>query len=194
MNTAIPTSSVRSLLECYLRAKDLNRPELISECFSPDAELTFSIATRDIDFPRRVNGAPAIATTLVADFGERFDRCRTYYVCTKPQVDEGRACSMPWLVVMRQKETGSLRIGKGMYRWRFGSETGGKDLVVQLHIHIERMDAVPDPHAEKLSALQGALLYPWLPPIELQDRLAHFITMHSDAAFALPFGQPAAFD
>ena len=104
MNTAPPSSSARSLLECYLRAKDLNHPELISECFSPDAELSFSIATDDIDFPRRVVGAPAIAKTLVADFGERFERCRTYYVCAEPQVDESGACVMPWLVVMRQKD------------------------------------------------------------------------------------------
>ena len=42
-----------SLPECYLRAKDQNRPALIDECFAPDAELTFSIATDDIDFPRQ---------------------------------------------------------------------------------------------------------------------------------------------
>lgn len=51
MNTSLSSSSVRSLLECYLRAKDLNQPELISECFSSDTELTFSIAADDIDFP-----------------------------------------------------------------------------------------------------------------------------------------------
>ncbi|MFM0550626.1 hypothetical protein P0D69_06550 [Paraburkholderia sediminicola] len=194
MNTSLSASSVRPLLECYLRAKDMNRPELISECFSSDAELTFSIATDDIDFPRRVLGASAIAKTLVSDFGERFDRCRTYYVCAEPLVDEGRTCSMPWLVVMRQKEAGSLRMGKGMYRWRFGNEIGKADRIVQLHIHIERMDAVPDPRAEKLNALQASLLYPWLPPAELRDRLASFIATSSDGEFALPFKQPAAFD
>jgi hypothetical protein len=194
MNTSLSSSSVRSLLECYLRAKDLNQPELISECFSSDAELTFSIATDDIDFPRRVFGAPAIAKTLVADFGERFDRCRTYYVCAEPQVDEGRVCSMPWLVVMRQRENESLRIGKGVYRWRFANETGHADRIVQLHIHIERMDAVSDPQAGKLNALQASLLYPWLPPAALRDRLASFIATSSDAEFALLFQQPAAVD
>ncbi|MFM0123156.1 MULTISPECIES: hypothetical protein [unclassified Paraburkholderia] len=194
MNTSLSSSSVRSLLDCYLRAKDLNQPELISECFSSDAELTFSIATDDIDFPRRVIGAPAIAKTLVADFGERFDRCRTYYVCAEPQVDEGRVCSMPWLVVMRQRENESLRIGKGVYRWRFGNETGHADRIVQLHIHIERMDAVSDPQAGKLNALQASLLYPWLPPAALRDRLASFIATSSDAEFALLFQQPAAVD
>jgi SnoaL-like domain len=192
MNTSLSSSPVRSLLECYLRAKDLNQPDLISECFSSDAELTFSIATDDIDFPRRVLGAAAIAKTLVADFGERFDRCRTYYVCTEPQLDESQTCSMPWLVVMREKATESLRIGKGLYRWRFGNESGNaEDRIVQLHIHIERMDAVPDPRAEKLSALQASLLYPWLAPVELRDGLASFIAMSSDAEFAVPFKQPA---
>jgi hypothetical protein len=194
MNTAPASSSVQSLLECYLRAKDLNHPELISECFSPDAELSFSIATDDIDFPRRVVGAPAIAKTLVADFGERFERCRTYYVCAEPQVDESGACVMPWLVVMRQKDNGSLRIGKGVYQWRFGHEAGGADAIARLHIHIERMDAVLDPDAAKLNAMQGSLPYPWLPPASLRDGVANFIATCSDAAFALPFQQPAAFN
>jgi hypothetical protein len=191
MNSAPPSSSARFLLEGYLRAKDLNRPELISECFSPNAELSFSIATDDIDFPRRVVGAPAIAKTLVADFGERFDRCRTYYVCAEPEVDEGRGCVMPWLVVMRQKDTESLRIGKGVYQWRFGQEAGGAEAIVRLHIHIERMDAVPDPGAARLSALQAGLPYPWLAPVALRDGVANFIAKHSEAAFALPFQQPA---
>ena len=56
MNPAISTSSVRSLLECYIRAKDQNQPDLIFDCFAADAELTFDIATDAIDFPRSVTG------------------------------------------------------------------------------------------------------------------------------------------
>ncbi|MFM0341420.1 hypothetical protein [Paraburkholderia fungorum] len=55
------------------------------------------------------------------------------------------------------------------------------------------MDAVPDTHALKLSALQESLLYPWLPPANLRDRMANFIATSPDAAFALPFKRPAAF-
>jgi hypothetical protein len=198
MVTSPLLSSVRSLLECYLRAKDLNQPALISECFATDAELTFSIATDDIDFPRLVAGAPAIAKTLVADFGERFDRCRTYYICVEPHLNESRTCEMPWLVIMREKETESLRIGNGTYRWRFsadagnGGNGGNGGMIVQLHIHIERMDAVPDLHAEKLNALQGRLSYPWLSPEELQRSMAGFIETYPDSAFAKPFEQTAA--
>lgn len=192
MVTSPPLSSARSLLECYLRAKDLNQPELISECFAANAELTFSIATDDIDFPRVVAGAPAIARTLVTDFGERFDQCRTYYVCAEPNLDESRTCVMPWLVAMREKEAESLRIGKGTYRWHFAGDRGNVNAITQLHIHIERMDAVPDPHAAKLSALQNRLQYPWLPVGELQRSVASFIAASPESAFALPFQQPAA--
>jgi hypothetical protein len=191
MVTSPPLSSVRSLLECYLRAKDLNQPALISECFAADAELTFSIATDDIDFPRVVTGAPAIAKTLVADFGERFDRCRTYYLCVEPHLNESRTCEMPWLVIMREKATESLRIGKGTYRWRFSADAGKGDMIVQLHIHIERMDALVDPHAEKLNALQSRFSYPWLSPQELQRSMASFIETGPDFAFAIPFEQAA---
>ncbi|MGA9918130.1 MAG: hypothetical protein WBR17_36865, partial [Paraburkholderia sp.] len=55
-------------------------------------------------------------------------------------------------------------------------------------------DAVPDPDAAKLSALQGSVPYPWLPPVALQDGMANFIATCSDAAFALPFQQPATLD
>ena len=195
MNPAIPSSSVRSLLECYIRAKDQNQPALIFDCFATDAELTFEIATDAIDFPRRVTGAAAIAKTLVADFGERFDRCRTYYVCTAPEADADGVCTMPWLVAMRQKDNEALRLGKGTYRWRIArmaDRAGGADRIVGLHIAIERMDVIDDPGSARLGALQGALSYPWLAPTELALRIDSFVTTHPDAAFATAFRRPAA--
>jgi hypothetical protein len=99
---------------------------------------------------------------------------------------------MPWLVIMRETQSGSLRIGKGTYRWRFSSGAGKADMIVQLHIHIERMDAVPDPHAERLTVLQARLSYPWLSPQELQRSVASFIETYPDSAFAIPFAQAAA--
>jgi len=60
----------KDLLEAYLEAKDLNRPSLILECFTPNAILTYSIATDTISFPNKVLGTDAIAQTLVRDFGK----------------------------------------------------------------------------------------------------------------------------
>ena len=171
MNPAISASSARSLLECYVRAKDRNQPEMILDCFAADAELTFDIATDAIDFPRSVTGAAAIARTLVADFGERFESCRTYYVCAAPEVDADGICTMPWLVAMRQKDNGALRLGRGEYRWRIARMGDGSDRIVGLHIAIERMDTIDDPGSATLRSLQDTLSYPWLTPTELLARL-----------------------
>ena len=189
--TSLSTSAVPSLLECYLHAKDRNRPERIADCFSADATLTFSIATDEIDFPRSVSGAAAIAKTLVSDFGERFDRCRTYYLCAEPEIDAHGVCVMPWLVAMREKETEALRLGKGAYRWRIGRVPEGVDRIVALHIHIERMDTIADTGSVKLSALQAALAYPWLPPGMLMQGIQAFASSCRDSAFVVPFRQPA---
>lgn len=191
MIPAMSPSSVRSLLECYIRAKDQNQPDLIFDCFAADAELTFSIATESIDFPRRVNGAAAIAKTLVADFGEKFDRCRTYYLCAGPEVNEDGICTMPWLVAMRQKDNEALRLGKGTYEWRIGRVAGEGTRIIGLHIAIERMDVIDDPGSAKLDALQEPLSYPWLMPAELEARMESFIATQADAAFAMPFRHPS---
>lgn len=189
--TSFPLSSAQSLLECYLHAKDQNRPELIAQCFAADAALTFSIATDSIDFPRSVTGAAEIAKTLVSDFGERFDRCRTYYVCAEPDLDTDGICIMPWLVVMREKETEALRLGKGAYRWRMGRAPGGAQRIVGLHIHIERMDTIGDVGSVKLGALQAALTYPWIPPAMLMRGIQAFEGTWTDSAFVAPFREPS---
>ncbi|SAK97820.1 hypothetical protein AWB80_07411 [Caballeronia pedi] len=178
MNPMMSASSVRSLLEGYVRAKDRNQPELILDCFAADAELTFDIATDAIDFPRSVTGATAIARTLVTDFGERFERCRTYYVCAAPEVNADGICAMPWLVAMRQKDNGALRLGTGEYRWRIARMGDGSDRIAGLHIAIERMDTIDDPGSARLRSLQDTLSYPWLTPTELLTR------MDSSALFA----------
>jgi len=53
----LPAESVRALLECYLRAKDLNRPALIADCFAADAELSFSLARATTSISRRASPA-----------------------------------------------------------------------------------------------------------------------------------------
>ena len=187
-------ATVRGLLECYLRAKDLNQAALIADCFAANAELSFSLANDDIDFPPRVTGVAAIAHTLVEAFGERFEQCRTYYVCTTPPVDEHGVSSMPWLVVMRQKDSGALRIGHGTYRWQFAIDGENDDVarVAALHIHIARMDTIDDPQSLKLDRLHAAFGYPWLPVHAFARGLADIAAAHSDWAFLAPFQEAAA--
>ena len=183
MNTA------KQLLEAYLQAKDLNRPPVILECYMPDAVLTYCIATDTISFPAKVEGAEAIAQTLVRDFRKNFDRCKTYYVCDSIADGGQRIDFMPWLVIMRQVSNSALRIGKGYYRWRFESDET-RLRVCAMHIHIERMDIVEDRDGNRLRVLQSALPYPWLSPTTLRDTFERLMQQAPDFVFLDTFKAP----
>jgi hypothetical protein len=186
--TSLPFAPYRRLLETYIDAKDNTRAELISEAFAEDAVLTISLATSTIAFPARTLGADAIAKTLVSDFGAQYTRCRTYYVCDSFAVQHGVIDSLPWLVVMRERASGALRVGHGLYRWTF-DET---PFVVGFHIHIARMDVIPDSDGMLLDALQRGLDYPWLAPDRLLARFTELSDSAPALAFAKSFCQPAA--
>lgn len=179
----------RQALETYIDAKDNTQPGRIHEAFAPDAVLTFSLATPNIAFPARSVGADAIAKTLVSDFGARYSRCRTYYLCDADALvaRDGVIDSLPWLVVMREPAAGALRVGHGTYRWVFASpgDTGrSAPRVAHFHIHIARMDVIDDPDGAKLERLQEGLRYPWLAPAELA---AHYGALAGEAAGEFAF-------
>ncbi|MEO8039991.1 MAG: hypothetical protein ABI794_14575 [Betaproteobacteria bacterium] len=159
-------AQARELLERYVEAKDLNRPELTPALYSRDAVLSFSIATDEISFPDEVRGRQAITRTLVTEFGERFDRCRTFYVCDSLPVHDHCIAFLPWLVVMRETASRTLRVGKGCYRWVF--EPDGRPAVRAMKIHIARMAGIADPDGSMLERVQAGLPYPWLAPAELR--------------------------
>jgi len=184
----------KSLLEAYLQAKDLNQSSIILDCYTPDAVLTYSIATDTISFPAMVLGADAIAQTLVRDFRKNFDCCKTYYVCDSIAHDAQRIDFMPWLVIMRQISTQALRLGKGFYQWRFESGQNGMR-VCAMHIHIERMDIIEDRAGNQLLDLQAALPYPWLRPAMLSETFERIKKQSPGFAFLdgfqVPVGPPA---
>ncbi|HKQ23742.1 MAG TPA: hypothetical protein VJT81_04765 [Burkholderiales bacterium] len=179
----------KDLLEAYLEAKDRNRPHLILESHTPNAILTYSIATDTISFPSKVMGADAIAQTLVRDFRKTFDRCKTYYVCDSivdraPHID-----FVPWLVIMREMSNSALRVGKGYYRWQFEFD-GTRTRVCAMHIHIERMDHIEDRAGNTLNALQSELPYPWLPPATLLETFERLMKQAPGFAFLEAFKAP----
>lgn len=189
----------RHALETYIDAKDNTKPERIHEAFALDAVLTFSLATQNIAFPARSEGAAAIAKTLVSDFGARYSQCRTYYLCDADALvaliaRDRTIDALPWLVVMREPAANALRIGHGTYRWVFDdkADDSAAPLVTQFHIHIARMDTIDDAGGAKLARLQDGLRYPWLAPADLAARYG---VLASDAsgefAFARDFAQPA---
>ena len=179
----------KNLLEAYLEAKDLNRPSVILECYTPSAVLTYSIATYTISFPARVTGADAIAQTLVREFRQKFDRCKTYYVCDSIIERGQRIDFIPWLVIMRETSNSALRVGKGYYRWQFESEET-RMRVCAMHIHIERMDVIDDRDGKTLYVLQSELPYPWLSPATLLEAFERLMKTAPRFAFLDAFKAP----
>lgn len=191
--TTLPLARYRSALETYVDAKDNTRAERIAEVFASDAVLTFSLATSNIAFPARTVGTAAIAKTLVSDFGAQYAQCRTYYVCDSLAVVNGEIEALPWLVLMREPATRALRVGHGVYRWSFGSDaTADKGRVSAFHIHIARMDVVPDPDGALLAALQDGLSYPWLAPAALREHCEALAGSRPALAFVRAFAAPAS--
>jgi len=182
----------RSALETYVDAKDNTRPERMVEVFAPDAVLTFSLATSNIAFPARTVGTAAIAKTLVSDFGAQYAQCRTYYVCDALPVANDGIDALPWLVLMREPCAQTLRVGHGVYRWTFDLAASHELRVTHFHIHIARMDVVPDPDGALLAALQDGLSYPWLAPAALRECFEAVARTTPALAFVDAFAAPAA--
>ncbi len=118
-------SEAARLLERYVAAKDGNRPHLMEQIYAPDAVLTYSIATDSISFPARTVGLEAITRTLVVDFGQRFTRCRTYYVVDNPPAGNASIPFIPWLVLMREEARSRPAPGQGILRLDLRSRRHG---------------------------------------------------------------------
>ncbi|HEX9450763.1 MAG TPA: hypothetical protein VF934_05060 [Burkholderiales bacterium] len=190
-NSENAMNTPKSLLEAYLQAKDLDQPSVILDCYTPDAVLTYSIATDTIAFPAKVVGADAIAQTLVRDFRKSFDCCKTYYVCDSI-TPVGQAVEfLPWLVIMRQISSTALRFGKGFYRWKFERDDS-RMRVCAMHIHIERMDIIEDRDGKKRQELHAALPYPWLRPAVLSETLGRLRKQSPGFGFLDDFQVPVA--
>ena len=186
----LPMSSPQLLLERYVEAKDLVRPQLMQEIYAADAVLTFSVATDSIDFPRRVAGIEEITKTLIVDFAAKYSRCKTFYVSESPPRETDKIVVLPWLVLMRESALARLRIGKGYYEWTLEQRSEGGMQVVAMHIHIAAMDAIEDADGRLLSATQSPLTYPWLPPTLMRSKLRGLAEADPAFAFLSAFAVP----
>ena len=178
------------LLERYVEAKDFTRPALMPAIYQPDAVLTYTIATEAIDFPPRTEGIAAITRTLITDFALKFGDCRTYYVCDALPADTQAMAVVPWLVVMQEVGAGQLRIGRGLYRWTFASDTVASKRVSAMHIHIDRMDRIADADGAIREAVQSVLPYPWLLPAILRREMEALSRGGAAFAFLRDFTTP----
>jgi len=185
-----PVATAQALLERYVQAKDLTRPQLMQDIYLPDAELTYSIVTDSIAFPSRTLGVQSITRTLVVDFAARFAQCKTYYVCDSAPAPDTQIAVVPWLVLMREPATACLRAGKGCYRWSFARDTDGALRAAAMHIHIERMEPIADETGDLLRAMQATLPYPWLPPAVMRAQFDALLARDARFAFLTDLRSP----
>ncbi|AKZ62201.1 hypothetical protein F506_05545 [Herbaspirillum hiltneri N3] len=177
----------KSLLEAYVYAKDRCCPSLIHDIYEPNAVLSISTSASAVAFPPLVVGAEGIAQTLVTDFSKRFTHCRTYYVCDELAVNNGRIEQLPWLVLMREEETASLRIGRGYYNWQLNQHPEEIWRASEMHIRIDHMMLMADVAGDLLQTLQSFLPYPWLPPRVLDSSFGFIGDSNEAFAFLKEF-------
>ncbi len=177
----------KTLLEAYVHAKDKCCPALIHDIYEPNAVLSISTSASAVAFPPLVVGAEGIAQTLVTDFATRFTHCRTYYVCDDLAAGGERIEKLPWLVLMREEETASLRIGRGYYNWQMRHHPDELWRVSEMHIRIDHMMLIADVAGDLLRTLHSFLPYPWLPPRVLDSSFGFIAESSPDFAFLREF-------
>ncbi len=153
------------LLEQYFYGKDNNIPSVIESIFAEDSRVTFSIETDVISFPDDLHGASAISEHMFASFHDSFEQIKSYYVLNSPQqkanISRGSMINdLNWLVTMRERESGMVRVGTGHYDWITVSD-GERSQIVSLHVLIKTMQVFDEPKNGWLQDLQSMLISSW---------------------------------
>lgn len=156
-------NSARLSIQNYVLAKDGNRPYLLNSAFMPQAVLDMVVNTGSISFPPHVEGLEGIAEVLVSRFGQTFENVYTFCLGRPPQAD-AETFDCTWLVGMSDKSTGQVRVGCGLYQWRFH---GQSKRVEHLTITIEHMETLPASDLPAVLDWFSDLNYPWSNPEEL---------------------------
>lgn len=152
-----------AVLEGYFRAKDENRPRLMTAVFADDAVLEMVVRTGAISFPPMTRGLAAISDVLVRKFGQTYDNVTSFYLDRPADVAHEFSCD--WVVGMTEKASGSVRVGCGRYDWRFRAQEPG--LAERLCITVDVMQVLAPARADAVFTWLDALPRPWCDPRRL---------------------------
>ncbi|WP_235956282.1 hypothetical protein [Grimontia sedimenti] len=147
----------------YISAKDNNKPHLLTKVFTEASLLEMKVNTDSISFPSDVVGVEAISHVLSSQFNQRFENVYTFCL-SDSIVRDDTLLTCKWLVVMTEKDNGTLRIGCGYYDWLFNDDSSisAKDPKVdKLTITIDYMAAIHYSNKDHLLDGIGELPYPW---------------------------------
>ena len=163
------------LLEKYVEGKDQDKFKILEEIYIPNAKVTFEIESDTISFPTEILGNKNIAQVLSAEFNRKYDHVQTYYLSRSfPQIKDFIISNQGWLVIMREKEDNSIRVGTGLYDWIFEKQVDGNLKIAQHNISIGVMLCLPGLPLSFLDELQSNLLYPWIDKKEVIEVLCEY--------------------
>ena len=94
------------------------------------------LKTQNISFPSSTMGLDDITEVLVTKFSQSYEQVYTFCL-TDTINNSAEILKSDWIVCMREKVSGDIRIGYGVYNWFFTKEE--EPLVKHLTIHIEEM-------------------------------------------------------
>jgi len=157
----------------YIKAKDGNKPHLMSDVFSATAELEMQVNSDNISFPSKVSGVTNISDVLVRNFNLSYENIYTLCLTDTITINKNTLCCS-WLVGMSDRSSQALRFGYGHYRWDFEydlNEPEANNMVDKLSIRIDEMlNLTTDKEGALLPWLQS-LDYPWLTSLQVLARL-----------------------
>jgi len=156
--TAIKPPAPQDSVFTYIRAKDENRPYLMSRAFADTATLEIVAKAGTLSFPPMCHGLESITDVLVRDFARKFENVHTLCLGIPPCTDD-KVFSCRWLVGMSEKETRDVRVGSGRYDWTFRADS----LVEHLKITIDLMQTLPPADVAVVMKWLSPLPYPWCP-------------------------------
>jgi hypothetical protein len=177
--------SAQECIEAYIRAKDANRPHLMSQAFADNAILEMVVKTGSISFPPISNGLESITDVLVRRFAQAYENVHTFCLVAPPQSEEV-TFSSSWLVGMSEKETRAVRVGCGRYDWLFQSR--GPRLLERLTITIDLMESLGPNSLTPIMGWLSHLPYPWCslrialasaPPLDALEPVRHYLARGS---------------
>ena len=153
---------VYGLLEKYIEGKDLDRYKILEEIYSPTAIVSFIINADNVEFPNEIHGNLEIVKILSADFNKKYDLVKTYYLSKHfHEIDSLQIKNQNWLVVMKERSSGNIRVGTGYYNWDF-EKLNTSELKIRNHkIFIHSMLELPSESIDLLYDLQKTFRYPW---------------------------------
>lgn len=152
----------QQLIDLYIRAKDRHQPYLMTRVFAEDATLKMVVDTEIVAFPSTTMGLDNITDILVKQFHTRFENVHTVCV-TESSIVSDDVLRCTWLVGMTDVESGSLRIGYGVYDWTFGHRAvTDKPCVQHLEIHIKTMIDVSAELTQSVLPWFSSLPHTWV--------------------------------